>query len=240
MRIWLHSTVKSTAISPGVAFSIVTHAVLLGGAVIGTERAAQAVLENIRESIYYLPPPDRTPSQHALDERVSYVRVGTGMPLDGAEPAATQRPGDTRAALDRGVEQTGPDDVTQAAQPALDESTDSVYSVLDVDLAAARVDGSAAPIYPAALRERNVEGSVSARYVIDSTGRAIPESLEVLSATHPEFVQAVRDALPGMRFSPGIVAGRRIRQAVEQRFAFRMAVTVPATAAEHTKASAAP
>ena len=240
MRIWLHSTAKSSAFSPGMALSIVTHAVLIGGAVVGTERAAQAMLENIRESIYYLPPPDRTPSQNAVEERVRYVRVGTGIPLDGTAAAATELPGDSRSALDRGVETNGLDDVTQAAQPALNESTDSVYSVLDVDLAASRVEGSAAPIYPPSLRERSVEGSVSARYVIDSLGRAEPESFEVLSSTHSEFVQAVRDALPGMRFSPGIVAGRRIRQAVEQRFAFRMAVTVPSTAAERTKASAAP
>lgn len=240
MRIWLHSTVKSSAFSPGVAFSIATHAVLIGGAVIGTERAARSLLESVRESIVYLPPPDRTPSQHAVDERVRYVRVGTGMPLDGMAPGA-QRRGDARSALDRGAERTGRDDVTQAAQPALDLSADSVYSVLDVDLQATRVDGSAAPIYPAELRERHVEGSVSGRYVIDSLGRAEPESFEVLSATHPEFVQAVRDALPGMRFSPAIIAGRRVRQMVEQRFAFRMAVTLPSTAAaEHTKAVAAP
>jgi hypothetical protein len=53
-------------------------------------------------------------------------------------------------------------------------------------------------------------------------------------------VESVRTAIPGMRFSPAMVQGRRVRQVVEQRFQFRItppALTVPA---EHTKASPVP
>jgi outer membrane biosynthesis protein TonB len=223
-----------------VAVSVATHALLIGGAVIGTDRAAAAVLENIRESIYYLPPPDRTPSQPPLEERVRYTRAGAGAPEESVAPDSVRPLGDPRATRSRGTERGGADDVTQAAQAALSESADSVYSVLEVDIAAVRMAGSAAPVYPPALREQYIEGSVAARDVIDSTGHAEPQSLEVLEATHPEFEQSVRDALPGMRFSPGIVGGRRIRQLVEQRFAFRMVATVPSTAAEHTKAAPTP
>lgn len=240
MRIWLHGTAKTPSLFPWASFSVVTHAVLIGGAVASTDRAAQSLLQDITESIYYLPPPDRTPSSAATVERIRYVRVGSGetepsVLRAGAAPAAL-RP----ASQPAGEPSSGADVVTQSSQAASAPSGDSVYSVIDVDVSAARMEGSAAPVYPAALRERLVEGSVIARYVVDSTGWAEPASLDVVSATHAEFAQAVRDALPGMRFRPGIVAGRPVRQLVEQRFAFRITPTTAPTPAEHTRAVTTP
>jgi protein TonB len=119
-------------------------------------------------------------------------------------------------------------------------SEDSVYSILNVEESAVRSEGSAAPIYPPELISKGIEGAVLTNFVIDTTGRADTTTIEIVQSSHPLFVESVRTAIPGMRFSPAMVQGRRVRQVVEQRFQFRItppALTVPA---EHTKASPVP
>ena len=80
--------------------------------------------------------------------------------------------------------------------------------------------GSAQPVYPDLLRSAGIEGDVLATFVVDTTGRADPSTFKVLRATHQQFEKAVRDALPRMRFIPAEVGGRKVRQLVQQPFAF--------------------
>jgi protein TonB len=95
-------------------------------------------------------------------------------------------------------------------------------------LAAHLVDRAAAvrrapePRYPAPLRDRAVEGAVTVRFVVDSTGRVAPGSLRVLDAAHVLFADAVRDALARARYAPAELRGRPVAQLVEQRFEFRL------------------
>lgn len=79
---------------------------------------------------------------------------------------------------------------------------------------------SAAPRYPEALRAASVEGRVVVRFTVDSTGRIDMRSVEVLSSTHDLFSRAVRDALPGFRFRPAQVGGRRVSALAEMPFEF--------------------
>jgi hypothetical protein len=46
--------------------------------------------------------------------------------------------------------------------------------------------------------------------------------MQVVKATHPEFVQAVREAMPKMRFRPAILGGYKVRQLVQQNFSFKI------------------
>jgi TonB family protein len=89
------------------------------------------------------------------------------------------------------------------------------------------------------MLEKGVEGSVLTRYIIDTTGRADSASLQVMTATNGAFTDAVREALPGMRFSPAVVQGHKVRQLVEQNFEFRILPPVTAPA-EHTRAKPGP
>jgi outer membrane biosynthesis protein TonB len=89
-----------------------------------------------------------------------------------------------------------------------------------------RSQTSAAPAYPLELLTSHVEGNVIARYVVDTTGFADVESLEVVTSTNVGFVRAVRDALPYMRFSPAKIGPMKVKQLVEQSFTFR--ITPPA------------
>jgi protein TonB len=69
---------------------------------------------------------------------------------------------------------------------------------------------------------------VSVEYVVDTTGLADSASLRILRASNPAFSEAVRAALPGMRFIPGELDGRPVRQLVTQEFRFVITMTVQA------------
>jgi outer membrane biosynthesis protein TonB len=94
--------------------------------------------------------------------------------------------------------------------------------VLDVDSTVVRLPSSAAPEYPPALVAAHIQGSVTARYVVDTTGQADTSTFAVLESTNPAFVGAVREALPHMRFTAAMTGSRKVRQMVQQEFLFRL------------------
>jgi TonB family protein len=98
---------------------------------------------------------------------------------------------------------------------------DTVASAIDVD-SVARVVESAAPAYPPTLLAKNVEGSAVVQFVVDTVGRVDTVSFAVIEATHAEFAAAVRAVLPAMRFTPAIMASRKVKQLVQQPFLFRI------------------
>ena len=83
----------------------------------------------------------------------------------------------------------------------------------------ARAD-SPRPRYPELLRSAGVGGEVVAQFVVDTLGRVEVGSVRVLRATHPLFAQAVERTLPVARFIPAEAGGHRVRQLVQQPFAF--------------------
>lgn len=87
---------------------------------------------------------------------------------------------------------------------------------------AAALEGTVAPRYPAMLRERGIEGSVTLRFVVDTAGRVEPASVVVVSSTHELFAAAARAALPRLRFTPAAAGGRHVRQLVELPFTFEI------------------
>jgi protein TonB len=100
--------------------------------------------------------------------------------------------------------------------------TNDVYSAALVEKAAAPQPGNPAPVYPAAMRSAQIEGTVLATFVVDTMGRAEPATIHVAEATHPLFGEAVRQSLLRSRYLPAIVGGRPVRQLVEQRFSFTL------------------
>ena len=99
---------------------------------------------------------------------------------------------------------------------------DSVLTEIEVDSAVKRYEWSAAPDYPISLLQKNIEGGAFVIYVVDTLGMADTTSMKVVNATHPEFAQAVRDAMPKMRFRPAILGGYKVRQLVQQNFTFKI------------------
>lgn len=99
---------------------------------------------------------------------------------------------------------------------------DGVYTPALVDKAAAPLPDNPVPVYPASLRSAQIEGMVLATFVVDTTGRAEPATIQFREATHPQFAEAVRQSLLRSRYLPAVVRGRPVRQLVEQRFAFAL------------------
>jgi protein TonB len=82
--------------------------------------------------------------------------------------------------------------------------------------------GSLLPIYPEPLRRAGVEGVARVRFVVDTTGRVLANSVTVVSATHELFTAAARAAVLRARFKPARVGERIVQQLVEQQFSFRL------------------
>lgn len=76
------------------------------------------------------------------------------------------------------------------------------------------------PMYPESLFVAAVHGVVLAEYVVDSTGRVIPETFSIVLATHRDFASAVRRAVFPQRFIPAQKNGRPVAQLVQQPFEF--------------------
>ena len=80
--------------------------------------------------------------------------------------------------------------------------------------------GNPAPRYPEMLRRAGVEGSVTARFVVDTLGMVEPASVQIVQSSHVLFEHSVREAIRRMRFVPAELQGRRVRQLVEQGYGF--------------------
>jgi TonB family protein len=96
------------------------------------------------------------------------------------------------------------------------------WSAATVDRAVSPRDGAPLPAYPDALRAAHVEGHVDVQFIVDTTGRAEPASIHLITASHALFAGAVRDALLRARYRPAEMRGHRVRQVVQQRFEFAL------------------
>lgn len=97
-----------------------------------------------------------------------------------------------------------------------------IYPGNAVDRAVVPRSDNGSPIYPALLRSAGIEGDVLVRFVVDSAGRVEPNSITLLDASHVAFGDAVSRWLQRARYLPAEVAGRPVRQLVEQRFGFTL------------------
>lgn len=238
MRWWVQSYAREQSVVPVGVMSAVVHAAIIAAWVHGTMPGANVPEGTIANRVFYIPSPDRAPGPRVAHEVVRYVHSTLDGPGAG-DGANTRTMGDARPApaSDETIGRVPPtpdttsDHVTKPTPPA--GLADSVFSILDVDTAVVRSANSAAPTYPMKLLESRVMGSVQAQYVVDTTGFADIASFTVIRSTHPEFIAAVREALPQMRFSPAKIGSLKVRQLVEQQFSFK--ITDTGTAATRAK-----
>ncbi|MBK9979735.1 MAG: energy transducer TonB [Gemmatimonadetes bacterium] len=108
----------------------------------------------------------------------------------------------------------------EGGKPQLVANNDQPFFEFQVEKPVQALPGGSSPRYPDILRQAGVEGEVLAQFVVDTTGRAEMNSYKVLKTTHELFGNAVKQALPGMRFIPAEVGGRKVRQLVQQPFSF--------------------
>jgi len=208
--------------------SVAVHTGLISLAVFRTAPPPEMPSDGLANKVYYIPPPDRVRSPGGQGEVIRYITLtqpALGSGLGNAIQSATQK---AVAEASPTAGDAPRDSIELAAVPTPMLGHDSAFTVLEVDSAVVRAENSAAPAYPLPLLQKGITGSVQARYVVDTTGFADTASFEVLRSTHPEFVAAVRAALPYMRFSPAKIGSHRVRQLVEQEFTFKIAPAEPA------------
>lgn len=209
----------------GYVVSLLLHAAVIGAAL--APRPVAPPSEDIPDSFTwakFLIPPDRTTGSREVRERLTFVAVpapgGLGSVLnDAREPERLQLD------LPKGTANDDLADPAAAPPPTPEAPADEVMTVLEVDTAAVRVEGSAAPPYPPSLLEKRIEGTVAVQYVVDTTGRADTASFVVLSTTHADFAKSVKATLPLMRFNPAIMNAQKVRQLVQQQFSFKIDTT---------------
>src|SRR5262249_46642938 len=99
---------------------------------------------------------------------------------------------------------------------------------LEVDYTVVRDPSSAAPVYPPAWLRDGVAGLAEVRFVVDTLGEVDTTSVHLVTASHTEFAESVREALPHMRFRPAVYHGHPVPQWVDQTFNFRIATRISA------------
>jgi len=211
---------------PGSTFwSTGAHAALVASVVAGSIPAHQQSERVEREVVYLLPTLPSAPRMPS-DARVRYQSGDMGVrPRAAAGWMAAQR---GRRALPP-AELPSPSPIVPVVFDSVAHAGSPVFVAAELDRVVERDPLSAAPAYPPDLEAQQVEGAVRAEWVVDSTGSADTTTFRIVSATHPAFAQAVRVALPLMRFHPAELAGRAVAQMVRQEFTFRMRLPEPET-----------
>lgn len=103
---------------------------------------------------------------------------------------------------------------TKAPQPTPIHESAPETSPADTELvshethAPPRVQYQPRPVYPPALREAGIEGSVDLEFVVDPNG--FVQAPRVVGSTHPGFDQAAKNAVMAWRFIPGYKNGRAV------------------------------
>lgn len=212
----------------GSVVSFLAHVAILTVAVAVTHRVPRVVPPDRDFSpVEYLIPEAERAGLRPHEEHVAWLQVDAGSGLGFRQPPADDARDAKRLALAvvKGEEKEEEADSRPPAVSPPAANSDSVLTEVEVDSTVLRYPDSASPAYPEALLRRRVEGSVLVQYVVDATGRPDSSSLRVLFASHAEFADAVRRALPAMRFRPAYFANRPVAQLVEQPFTFRIVDT---------------
>lgn len=175
-------------------------------------------------------------SQSVLSTRARFA-IGGAVVLAIGAACSTSIPGDVAL----------PDDSESSAMasrvsPSVVEAP--IANAPSVDSLAKReakmLPGTNTMVYPSTLRTDGVEGIVLANYVVNPDGSVDTTTFKVLKSDHPLFVASVRNALPGLRYSPALLGGKSVRQLVEQPFVFQLTKGGSAAAAPEKSAVIAP
>lgn len=83
--------------------------------------------------------------------------------------------------------------------------------------------GNRPPRYPDVARNAGVGDTVIIRFVVDEHGRPMSKTVYLRKARYREFVKAVVDHLPSMRFLPAELDGCPVKSWVEMPFTFSLA-----------------
>jgi TonB family protein len=201
----------------GMFVSVVIHAALVA-LIIVAYRQGPRESGLMDQFVTYLVPPDKPANRSAVEQQ-----GWSGQQANQAPDPNGARGGGASLSTGPVVPDSGKGHEASGLSIDLPKLLgDSILMEIDVDSAVKRYEWSAAPDYPLEMLHQQIQGSAFVLYVVDTSGVADTTSFQVLSATHNEFAEAVRQALPRMRFRPALLAGHKVRQLVQQNFTFRI------------------
>lgn len=215
----LFASSSSDRVVPGNALtlgSLVLHLLAVAALLVPLRHIVSDALRE--RPLVYLAPPDRAPQARELPGPRA-ADAPASVPGNPEPGRAAIEPDQTLPGQGAPASASNP----QPAEPSVPREIEAAaVTELEVDSAVVRDPASAAPAYPPALLHKGISGYADVRFVVDTLGVADTLSFRIQAATHAEFGQAVRRALPDMRFRPAVQLGHRVPQWVEQRFNFRI------------------
>jgi protein TonB len=230
----LESKPKKQRSTAGLILSGVIHAVLITAAVYGTLQAKESIEKVKQEKVEFVemkkkepppppkevPPPPKDivvapPPPKGFQVLTAPIKVPDVLPDIDLSKKVT----DEADFSGKGVAGGSSKGVVGGTGPV---NTDQPFQDFQVEKQVSPA-GGAQPRYPDMLRSANIEGEVLAQFIVDTTGRFEPGSFKVIKSSHDLFTQAVRNALPNMKFYPAEIGGRKVKQLVQQPFTFGLA-----------------
>jgi TonB family protein len=155
--------------------------------------------------------PDAPPTQQASKAAAAPAAQQVVKAADAPAAEQTSKPADAQPARQ----------TSKAAAPSV-APTENGMVEFQLTSQAKQIPGSGFLRYPVEMRRANREGEVLAQFVVDATGAVEPSTYKVLKSDDPAFSEAVREALPTMRFTPARIRGKAVKQLVEQPFTFSL------------------
>jgi bla regulator protein BlaR1 len=111
--------------------------------------------------------------------------------------------------------------LSRPSRPVVLDANAPMYE-FQVEQQARPVTGTGSPHYPDAMRRAKRQGEVLAQVVVDEHGAVDMSTFKANTSSDPAFTDAVRTALPTMRFHPAMVGGKPVKQVVQQPFTFAL------------------
>lgn len=215
----------------GVAVSVIVHAAVLTVAAVATARGFDAPQRDSEPPIIHftpVPPPDGPPIVRRGGQSGGTTQTTDAPPLPRPIDVTLPPVGASDPPIvdvDRGLGAllaTGHDLAGSGTGRGDAGAGGGSGSASYVDAPASPRGSNPAPVYPEVLRAARVEGGVTARFVVDSTGRVDQRSIAFVGEANVLFERAVRRALEQARFTPAMLHGRPVRMMMRQDFVFRL------------------
>ena len=217
----------------GWTLSVVVHALLIALAVLATRPAADAapdeatdttlILLTARGSMRPPPPLDQPPAAlrsvrnlPAPPKGFQTVVAPVEMPV-AIPPIDLAERFDPRDFSGVGVEGGAFDGLTGGIDPS---ATGDVIPEYLADEPPERLSGPRLK-YPEILRQAGIQGFVVVGFIVDTAGRAEPESITVLGTTEAGFNFSAMDLVRRSRYRPGRVRGKPVRTRATLRVEFK-------------------
>lgn len=229
----LESNHKAETSVGGTITSVILHVIVFGLAIVATLHAGEKLRDEVRQhDVKFVevkkeppkepdkpPPPKLTvapPPPKGFQVLTAPINIPDKIPDVDLSKAVTNEADFTGKGVEGGI-------AKGVAGGKAKPNADQPYFEFQVEKQALPREGNAPPVYPALLEQNRVEGEVLAQFVVDTSGRADMTTFKVLKSTNDLFTASVKNALVKMRFYPAEVGGHKVKQVVQQPFAF----TVP-------------